>query len=72
MTFKGRVMDGKLTVEKAGGSVVSRGDGRLVLDDRRLRVRLRDGLRAGRYTASMRVLNTDGHVMTKSWSFSLR
>jgi methionine-rich copper-binding protein CopC len=72
VTFKGRIVDGKLTVRTASGSTVSRGDGTVVRRDRRLRVRLRSGLKAGRYTATMRVLHTDGHVMTKSWSFNLR
>ena len=72
ITFKARIADGKLEVERADGTTVSRGDGRVVREHTRVRVRLRDGLRAGRYTATARVLNTDGHVATKSWSFSLR
>lgn len=72
VTFKGRIADGKLAVSTASGTTVSRGDGRVVRNDRRLRVRLRSGLSRGRYEATMRVLHTDGHVMTKSWSFNLR
>lgn len=72
VTFKGAIADGKLTVATAGGTKVSKGDGRVVGRDRKLRVRLRGGLSKGRYEASMRVLHTDGHVMTKSWSFNLR
>jgi methionine-rich copper-binding protein CopC len=71
VTFKSRVAAGRLTV-KRGGVTVSVGDGRLVNDHRTLRVRLKSGLRAGGYTASMRVLHTDGHVQSKSWSFRLR
>ena len=72
VTFKGRIADGELTVRTAGGKKVSRGEGRVVRNDRRLRARLRGGLRSGRYKATLRALHTDGHVMTKSWSFHLR
>ena len=48
------------------------GDGDVVRSDRELRARLRSSLRAGRYTATMRVLNTDGHVTTGTWSVRLR
>jgi methionine-rich copper-binding protein CopC len=71
VTFKGRVTDGRLTVRDADGDKVSVGEGRLVSRDRVLRVRLHDGLSRGRYTASMSVLHTDGHVMNKSWTFKL-
>ena len=71
VTFKGRVTDGKLTVRDADGDRVSIGDGSVVNRKRTVRVRLKNGLGRGRYTASMRVLHTDGHVMSKSWHFNL-
>ena len=71
VTFDGRIADGKLTVRNANGTKVSRGDGAVVRGDRVLRVRLKGGLARGRYSASMRVLHNDGHVTSKSWSFSL-
>ena len=51
---------------------MSIGDGSVVSRHRVLRVRLKGSLARGRYRASMRVLNTDGHVTVKSWSFNLR
>ena len=71
VTFKARITDGKLTVRTKSGTKVSIGDGSVVGRDRVLRVRLRGGLSKGRYTASMSVLHTDGHVMNKSWNFKL-
>jgi methionine-rich copper-binding protein CopC len=70
-TFEGRVTDAELTVAR-GGDTVSRGDGTVVERHRQVRVRLRDGLRAGRYTATARWLSPDGHIQSKSWSFRLR
>jgi len=70
--FKGRITDGRLTVTGPSGSKVSIGDGSVVGRKRVLRVRLRGGLARGRYRVSMRVLHTDGHVRSKSWSFNLR
>ena len=71
VTFKARISDGNLTVTRAG-SKVSRGSGRVVSKHRAIRALLRSGLRAGRYTATARWLNSDGHVQSKSWSFRLR
>ena len=72
VTFKGRVTDGRLTVTGPSGSTVSLGNGSVVSRDRVLRVRLKGSLARGRYRVSMRVLHTDGHVKSKSWSFNLR
>ena len=72
VTFRGAIPDGTLIVRTASGSKVSRGEGRLVLEDRRLRARLRAGLRAGAYDATVRWLSSDGHVQSKTWSFRLR
>ena len=71
VTFNGRIADGRLTVRNANGIKVSRGSGAVVRDDRVLRARLKDGLGRGKYWASMRILNTDGHVTSKTWSFRL-
>jgi methionine-rich copper-binding protein CopC len=71
ITFKARISDGTLTVARAG-TKVSRGPGRVVAKRRAIRALLRSGLRAGRYKATARWLNSDGHVQSKSWSFRLR
>jgi methionine-rich copper-binding protein CopC len=71
ITFKARITDGKLTVTKSG-TKVSRGSGRVVSKHRAVRALLKTGLKKGRYTATAKWLDTDGHVETKSWSFRLR
>jgi len=71
ITFKARITDGNLSVKRAG-TKVSRGSGRVVSKHRAIRALLVSGLRAGRYTATAKWLDTDGHVETKSWSFRLR
>jgi methionine-rich copper-binding protein CopC len=72
VVFAGAIPDGELTVRTAAGAKVSRGEGRLVRGDRQLRARLKHGLKAGSYRATVRWLSSDGHVLTKSWSFRLR
>ena len=72
VTFKGKITDGHLTVRNAGGTKVSIGQGKVVSGKRAVRARLKDGLAKGTYTASFSVLNTDGHVMNKSWTFNLK
>jgi len=71
VTFDARVTDAKLTVVR-GTATVSRGDGTVVKRKRQVRVRLQSGLRAGRYTGTVRWLSSDGHVQSKRWSFRLR
>ena len=71
VTFKARVGQARLSVRGPAGTV-SRGTGTLVDGRRTVRVALRSGLRAGRYTASVRWLNTDGHVQRTSWTFRVR
>ena len=71
VTFKGRIADGKLIVRRVNGGKVSIGDGRVVNRSRTIRVRLRNGLRRGRYTARWRALHNDGHINTRAWSFRL-
>jgi methionine-rich copper-binding protein CopC len=51
---------------------VSRGRGSVVNRGRQIRARLNGGLRAGRYSASVRWVSGDGHVQTKSRTFRLR
>jgi methionine-rich copper-binding protein CopC len=72
VAFKGEITDGHLTVRGPGGRKVSKGDGTVVKHDTVLRVRLKRGLGKGRFSVSMEVLHTDGHVMSKSWSFKLK
>jgi methionine-rich copper-binding protein CopC len=72
VVFRGSIPDGELTVRSAAGTKVSRGEGRLVRGDKQLRARLRSGLKAGSYRATVRWLSSDGHVQSKSWSFRLR
>jgi len=72
ITFKARITDGNLTVKQASGKKVSRGSGRVVSKHRAVRALLKARLKAGRYTATAKWLDTDGHVETKSWSFRLR
>jgi methionine-rich copper-binding protein CopC len=69
--FKARINDGNLSVKRSG-TKVSRGSGRVVSKHRAIRALLVSGLKAGRYTATAKWLDTDGHVETKSWSFRLR
>jgi methionine-rich copper-binding protein CopC len=72
VTFKGAITDGHLAVRGPSGRTVSIGDGSVVKHDTVLRVRLKRGLGNGRFTVSMQVLNTDGHVMSKSWTFNVK
>jgi copper resistance protein C len=71
VTFKAKITDGKLTVKKASGATVSVGDGSVVNRKRTVRVRLKSGLSKGRYKATYSILNTDGHVISRSWNFNL-
>ena len=68
--FEGRISDATLVVER-NGSKVSRGDGALADRGRQVRARLRSS-RAGRYSATVRWLSRDGHVLSKTWSFRIR
>ena len=71
VTFEGAITDGHLTVRGPSGRKVSIGDGTVVKHHTVLRVRLKSGLGTGRFSVSLEVLNTDGHLMTKSWSYKL-
>ena len=70
VNFDARVTDATLVV-KRNGTKVSRGDGTLANRSRQVRARLRS-TRAGRHTATVRWLSSDGHVESKTWSFRLR
>jgi methionine-rich copper-binding protein CopC len=71
VNFAARIESGALTIKTAGGTSVARGGTALVHSGRQLRRRLRSGLAAGRYRATVKWLSSDGHVQTKSWSFRL-
>jgi methionine-rich copper-binding protein CopC len=70
VTFEGRISDATLVV-KRNGSKVSRGDGTLAERNRQVRTRL-SSHRSGRYSATVRWLSPDGHVLAKTWSFRIR
>ena len=68
--FEGRISDATLVVKRSG-SKVSRGDGTLADRGRQVWARLRSS-RSGRYSATVRWLSRDGHVLSKTWSFRIR
>ena len=68
--FEGRISDATLVV-KRNGTKVSRGDGTLADRNRQVRARL-TSKRSGRHTATVRWLSSDGHVLSKTWSFRIR
>jgi methionine-rich copper-binding protein CopC len=68
--FEGRISDATLVV-KRGGRKASRGDGTLADRNRQVRARL-TSKRSGRHRATVRWLSSDGHVLSKSWSFRIR
>ena len=72
VTFKERVLDAHMSVKTEAGAPVSMTSGKLNKRKTRVKVRLRPGLSAGKYTASVNFLADDGHAQTKSWSFRLR
>ncbi len=70
VNFEGRISDATLVVKRSG-TKVSRGDGSLADRNRQVRARL-TSKRSGRYSATVRWLSSDGHVLSKSWSFRIR
>jgi methionine-rich copper-binding protein CopC len=68
--FEGRIGDATLVVER-GGTKVSSGDGTLADRNRQVRARL-TSKRSGRHSATVRWLSSDGHVLSKTWSFRIR
>lgn len=72
VTFTGQIRSGTLTV-KRGGTTVSKGrGGQDPRDVRRLRVGLKSGLRAGKYTASWTIKAVDGHTQKGTFTFRLK
>ena len=72
VVFAGRISDATLTVRTAAGRSVSRGRGKVYNRRTRVRVPLAGGLRPGAYRATVRWLSSDGHVLSRSWTFRLR
>lgn len=72
VTFKSTVRGGTLKVTGPGGTVSAGAGGRDPQNVKRLRVKLRGGLRAGSYKASWTVRHTDGHTLRGSFSFKLK
>ena len=70
VNFEGRISDATLVVKRSG-TKVSRGDGSLANRSRQVRARL-TSKRSGRYSVTVRWLSSDGHVLSKSWSFRIR
>ena len=70
VNFEGRISDATLVV-KRNGTKVSRGDGALADRNRQVRARM-TSKRSGRHTATVRWLSSDGHVLSKTWSFRIR
>ena len=70
VNFEGHVGDATLVVRR-NGAKVSRGDGSLANRDRQVRARL-TSKRSGRHAATVRWLSSDGHVLSKTWSFRIR
>lgn len=71
VTFESRIASGTLRVRRAG-RVISVGRAARIDGRTALRVRLRSGLRAGRCSATVRWLSTDGHPQSRTWRFKLR
>jgi methionine-rich copper-binding protein CopC len=73
VTFTGPLRSGTLRVAAPGGKLASVGDGgRDPRNVARLRVRLKDGLSAGRYRARWTAVSADGHPQSGSFRFRLR
>jgi len=71
VAFTGRIADAQLMVRRRGATV-GRGDGSVPRSHRSVSVRLRSGLRAGRYRATVRWMSTDGHIQSSAWVFRVR
>lgn len=71
VTFSGSFTTGRLTVTGPGGTVVGRG-GPDPRRTSRLRAELASGLKAGSYKVAWRILDTDGHRQTGTFTFRIR
>lgn len=69
--FSGSIVTGRLTVTGPGGRLVGSG-GRDPRRTSRLLAELRHGLKPGRYRATWRILDEDGHRQRGSFTFRLR
>lgn len=72
VTFTGPIRRGSVRVSGPGGTASSSGGGRDPRNINRLRVPLKRGLRAGRYTARWTMTAADGHTQRGSFRFKLR
>jgi methionine-rich copper-binding protein CopC len=72
VTFDGRIRSGTLSVKRVGGSKVSIGSGaRDPRNVKRVAVRLKSSLKAGRYKANWTIVADDGHEQKGSFRFRL-
>jgi methionine-rich copper-binding protein CopC len=72
VSFTQTIRSGSLRVKKVGGGKVSKGSGgRDPRKVSRLKVRLKRGLRSGRYKASWTIKAVDGHTQSGSFRFKL-
>jgi methionine-rich copper-binding protein CopC len=73
VTFTQAIQRGTLRVTKRGGRTASKGTGgRDPRKISRLKVRMKRGLAAGRYTARWTIKAVDGHEQSGSFSFRLK
>jgi methionine-rich copper-binding protein CopC len=73
LTFNGPLRSGRVTVTGPGGSTASRGHGgRDPRNINRVVVRLRGGLKNGKYTVRAGVVAADGHHETFTYWFKLK
>jgi methionine-rich copper-binding protein CopC len=73
VSFDGQLRSGTLKVKRRGGGKVSRGKGgRDPRNVRRLSVRLKGGLKPGRYKARWTIVAADGHEQRGAFKFRLK
>jgi methionine-rich copper-binding protein CopC len=72
VTFTGQIRRGTIVVTHGGEAVSRSPGGRDPANVRRLRVALRSGLDAGRYTVRWTAVAADGHRLTGSFRFMVR
>lgn len=72
VTFTGQIRSGTLTVRRGGTTVSSGRGGQDPRNVKRLRVGLKRGLKAGRYTAGWTIKAADGHVQKGTFTFRLK
>ena len=71
--FANDILTGRIEVARVGGATVAvRAAGRDPRDHARLRARLGRRLVAGRYTATWRALDDDGHRQRGTFTFRVR